>query len=267
MSYKIGFIGGGNMATAILQGILSANITDASHITVSDPSAERRVFLDTLGVNTTAVNDLAVQNSDYIFLAIKPKHVEQVFEELTVENMQGKVFISIVAGLSTQKLESYLPEEAQIVRVMPNTPALIQMGMSVISDDYTADDEQLTTVKSLLATVGEVAVVSASLMDAVTAVSGSGPAYAYMFIDAMAMAGVRLGLTKETALKLAVQTVKGSAAMIEQTGKHPAALKDMVCSPAGTTIEAVCALEATGFNASIINAVCACAEKSKAMSK
>ena len=267
MGYKIGFIGGGSMATAILQGILSAGVSQPAEITVSDPSAERRNALAPLGVCTTAENDLAVQNSDYIFLAVKPKHVAQLFETLSFPQGSGKVLISIVAGLATPKLKEYLPAGTQIVRVMPNTPALVRAGMSVISDDTTATPESLHVVETLLGTFGEVTTVSASLMDAVTALSGSGPAYVYMFLDAMATAGVRLGLTRETAMKLSVQTLKGSAIMAEETGMHPSALKDMVCSPAGTTVEAVCVLEKAGFNAAVINAVCAAAEKSKSMGK
>ena len=266
MGYKIGFIGGGNMASALIQGILASKISNPEDICVSDKCAEKLEAFKALGLNTTQDNMQAVAASDYVFLAVKPKHLEEALEELELEDIDT-VFISIVAGWTTRGLERFLPETAKIVRVMPNTPALIGMGMLAISDDYNISEDELKDVRKILDTAGKTLIIDHELMDAVTAVSGSGPAYVYMFIDAMADAGVRLGLAKDTALEPAVQTVIGSAKIIEQTKQAPSVLKDKVCSPAGTTIEAVYSLQENNFAFTVMQAVEKCAAKSKEISE
>lgn len=266
MGYKIGFIGGGNMASALIQGILASKISNPEDISVSDKCREKLEAFKALGINTTQNNMQVVTASDYVFLAVKPKHLEEALEELELEDIDT-IFISIVAGWTTRGLERFLPETAKIVRVMPNTPALIRMGMLAISNDYSISDDELKNVRKILDTAGKTLIVEHELMDAVTAVSGSGPAYVYMFIDAMADAGVRLGLTKEAALELAVQTVIGSAKMIEQTKQAPSVLKDKVCSPAGTTIEAVYSLQENNFAFTVMKAIEKCAVKSREISE
>ena len=266
MGYKIGFIGGGNMASALIQGILASKISNPEELFVSDKCIDKLEAFQALGIKTTQDNMQVVAASEYVFLAVKPKHLEEALEELELEDINS-IFISIVAGWTTRGLERFLPETAKIVRVMPNTPALIGMGMLAISDDYNISEDELKDVRKILDTAGKTLIVERELMDAVTAVSGSGPAYVYMFIDAMADAGVRLGLTKDAALELAVQTVIGSAKMIEQTKQPPSVLKDKVCSPAGTTIEAVYRLQENNFAYTIMNAIEKCAAKSKEISE
>lgn len=254
------------MATALIQGILASGISKPEDICVSDKFQQKLDAFAALGINTTQDNMRCVAESDYVFLAVKPKHLEEALEELELEDIDS-IFISIVAGWTTRGLERFLPETAKIVRVMPNTPALIGMGMLAISDDYNISEDELKSVREILDTAGKTLVIEHELMDAVTAVSGSGPAYVYMFIDAMADAGVRLGLTKEAALQLAVQTVIGSAKMIEQTKQAPSVLKDKVCSPAGTTIEAVYSLQENNFSYAVMRAIEKCAAKSKEISE
>lgn len=267
MGYKIGFIGGGNMASALIKGILASGISDPEDICVSDKCEDKLEHFRALGINAVSDNTQVVSMSDYVFLAVKPRHLEEALEEIQLEADVDTIFISIVAGWTINGLERFFPEEAKIIRVMPNTPALIGMGMLAISDDYNVSEEELEIVRKILNTAGKTLIIDHTLMDAVTAVSGSGPAYVYMFIDAMADAGVRLGLSKSAAMELAVQTVIGSAKMIEQTKLAPAVLKDNVCSPAGTTIEAVFSLQKNNFTYTVMQAIDECAKKSKEISE
>ena len=204
--------------------------------------------------------------SEVLLVAIKPNICSHVFSE-QFDRFSGKAVISISAGWGGEKLKKALPENARVLRVMPNTPAMIGEGMIVFEagDTLTADEKSFAEV--LFSSVGEVVTVEPKLMDAVTAVSGSGPAYVYLFIEAMADGGVKAGLPRELALKLAAQTVKGSAMMVSHTGVHPGELKDRVCSPGGTTIEAVAVLEQKGLRGAVIAAVDACRDKSEKMSK
>lgn len=263
MEYKFGFIGAGNMATAIINGIVQANLAAPKDILVSDIDEKKLALLSEKGLHITSDNSEIAESCAYIVLAVKPNMVEKVLGEIAPLLSANTVVISIAAGWTTEKLQHLLPEAAKVVRIMPNTPALIGKAMSVISDDHTLEDEEIHTVEELFSSLGEVAFAHPEQMDAVTAVSGSGPAYVYMFIEALADAGVQQGLPRELAQKLAAQTVLGSAQMVLTTNEHPAVLCDRVCSPGGTTIEAVFELQKHGFYGSIMSAVEKCAEKSK----
>ncbi len=260
---KIGIIGAGNMSTAITKGLIAAGTTP-SDIFVSDISAEKLEKAAALGVNT-GENAQAAAFGDAVILAIKPSIFEKALPALA-KVLSGKLVISIAAGLTISFVRSLLPD-SRVVRLMPNTPALVGEGMTAISYEAPATKEDALLVETIFSAVGKCMQVPESLMDAVVAVSGSGPAYVYMLIDAMAAGGVVLGLTKKDALTLAAQTVLGAAKMVLETGTHPAELCDNVCSPGGTTIAAVEALEKGGFRATVLEAEKKCAEKSRALKK
>lgn len=264
---KIAFIGAGNMASAIITGIVGKGTVKAKNIVVYD--------IDTLKLNDLAAQtgtvkakslaDAASQATIFI-LCVKPNVMEVVLKEIKNE-LRDKSIVSIAAGWSTEKIKEVIGKDKKVLRLMPNTPLMAGEGMTVfeIPSDIPVEDFKL--IKDIFSSLGQTAECPEKLMDAVTAVSGSGPAYAYLLIDAMADGGVLQGLPKELSLKLAAQTVLGSAKMVLSTGKHPCVLKDAVCSPGGTTIEAVKKLEECSFKGTIIQAVEACAEKSKKLSK
>lgn len=260
----IGFIGGGNMALATAQGLVSSQAVAKDRILIYEVLPQRKEYLCAEGF--VATEDIqALTKCTYVFLAVKPKHAAVALAQFQPVAHQSCTLISFVTGLSTNSILTAIPSISTI-RVMPNTPALVRQGMFAMADDYTASSAALKRVQALLSTVGDVTVVPTSLMDAVTAVSGSGPAYVFMFIDAMAAAGVKLGLTREQAMQLTLQTVIGAAEMVKQTGDSPANLKDKVCSPAGTTIEAVYTLEKGGFSGLVMQAMVDCERKSKELS-
>ena len=257
---KIGFIGGGNMAGAIANGVIASGLCKKSDVTVCDISAETLKKYES-GINTSSDNKDALL-CDYIVLAVKPFVLSKVLEEVAKDNISNKVFISIAAGISVEEIKSVLGESAKVVRVMPNTPAQVGEGMTVIAKpDSNVTDTELSGVVSIFDAVGKTEIMPESMINVVTGVSGSSPAYVFMLIEAMADAGVTGGIPRDTAYKLAAQSVLGSAKMVLETGKHPGELKDMVCSPKGTTIEAVAELEARGFRSAIIEAIKKCNEK------
>lgn len=264
---RFGVIGTGNMGEAIVRGFVKGGGAARAEITLFDAYKKKSAALAReLGVQTAASLEALIDQSDLILIAIKPNVCTHVFAE-QFEHFRGKAVVSIAAGWGGEKLKKALPDTARILRVMPNTPAMIGQGMIVFEagDTLSADEKAFAT--ELFSSVGDVITVESRLMDAVTAVSGSGPAYVYLFIEAMADAGVKAGLPRETAQKLAARTVRGAAGMVEETGEHPGVLKDRVCSPGGTTIEAVATLEQMGFRGTVIAAVDACREKSEKMSK
>ena len=260
---KIGIIGAGNMAGAIVNGLIGTGMAP-SDLFVSDVSAEKLQAIAALGVNT-GKNEEAAAFGEVVILAVKPNIYEKVLPSIS-EATAGKLVISIAAGVTIGFVAGYL-SAARVVRIMPNTPLLVGCGMTAVSYLPPATEDDAKTVVSLFSAVGKCVIVPESQMDAVVAVSGSGPAYAYMLIDAMAAGGVLEGLAKKDALLLAAQTVLGAAKTVLETGTHPAILTDNVCSPGGTTIAAVAALEETGFRHSVIQAVKTCAEKSEALKK
>lgn len=261
---SIGFIGAGNMGSAIISGILKNDAFKSTDIYVHD-----RVINDgisKLNIIVTNLHDLAV-NSDYIILCVKPKNIFEVTEEIKkIPNYDKKVYISIVAGIKLQALKNALGD-VKIIRAMPNLALKVGAGMTVITRDELVSDEEFDYGESIFSAVGRTLRIDEAYMDACTAVNGSGPAYVFMFIEALADAAVKNGIDRSSAYLLASQTVYGSAAMQLQTELHPGILKDMVCSPAGTTIDAVAMLEKHAFRSAVIEAVDACTEKAVQMGK
>lgn len=265
---KIGFIGTGNMGCAIIRGYITANPKKADSLYVYNHHLEKAEALEAkLGVHSTKSIKELVEACDLIILAIKPnvfaKVMPQVAEAMTIE----KTLVSIAAGISISHLEGFLLKDVGIIRVMPNTPALVGEGMASVSRNGAVCEEAFKQVLDLFSSIGKVQEVSEGLIDSVVGVSGSSPAYVYMFIEALADGAVAEGMPRKQAYTFAAQAVLGSAKMVLETGLHPGELKDQVCSPGGTTIEAVRSLEDSGFRASVIKAVHVCAEKSKNMSK
>lgn len=262
---KLGLIGCGKMGRALLEGALKAGIVEAQNVYVSSrTTSTRQALADDLGVHAVDSNTELAQNADVIYICTKPNITPLILLELseTPEIFDRVLLISTVAGLSLEKLEQPLPHHARVIRCMPNTPALIGKGAAAYALGSHATDTDATTACSLLGATGSVIEINESLMDAVTGVSGSGPAYVYTFIEALADGGVLKGLPRQQALELATQTVLGAASMVAETGLHPAILKDMVTSPGGTTIAAVQTLEDQGFRAATIAAVAAASERS-----
>jgi pyrroline-5-carboxylate reductase len=260
-----GFVGGGAMAEAILRGMLQAR-WQPGDIMVSEPVETRRAYLkEAYGIETTQDNSEIASQCETLILAVKPQHFEAAARDLNRNDILYERAYSIIAGVSIARLEAALPKRTRVVRVMPNTPALIGAATSVLSIGSQAGQEDLNLARAVFEAVGGVYILSESMMDAVTGLSGSGPAYVYLLIEAMADGGVMAGLPRDMAYKLAAETVVGSAKMVLESGLHPGALKDRVCSPAGTTIEAVYRLEKNGFRGALMEAVWAASEKSKCM--
>lgn len=257
---KTGFIGTGNMGSAIISGMIKENIFDISEIYAYDKIQNNA--LTKSGINYVDLETLVGQ-CDYIVLAVKPANIFEVIESLKSHgDISSKVFISIAAGVTLEKLSNAL-ESNRIIRVMPNLCLTALEGMSVLSRTSDVDDNQMEFAKRIFSCAGKVIEVKEELIDSCTAINGSGPAYVFMFMEAMADAAVKYGIDRKTAYTLSAQTVLGSAALMLETGLHPANLKDMVCSPAGTTIEALAALEESGFRSAVIKAVDACVQKAK----
>ncbi len=262
---RLGFIGGGNMAFALVKGIVSSGAVSA--VTVSDKDAEKLKRFSEFskqGVNTSTDNSEAVSAADAVVLAVKPNVVPLVLDEIK-DVLGNKILISIAAGVSLESISAKLGNKAKVVRVMPNTPAQVGCGMAVLSPNNNVSDSEAAAVEAIFKSVGEAVILDEKFMSAATALHGSSPAYVYMMIDAMADSGVKYGLTKKQALLLAAKAVEGSAKMVLETGEHPSVLKDNVCSPAGTTIAAVCELEKRGFKTSLQQAIDACVEKAENM--
>ena len=269
MIKTIGMIGTGNMGSAILRGIVDAEYVKAGQIVAYDASSRRLRELEEDIPGVTAANNCleVAENADLIILAIKPIYVNDVIDEIH-SALNGKAVLSIAAGWTVSMLEKALNgTTATYLRVMPNTPALVGEGMTAICDETTFSKEDFNYAKGIFDSVGKTKVLPERLFDGVVAVSGSSPAYVYMMIEAMADAAVREGIPRVYAYEMAAQSVLGSALMVLSSGTHPAALKDAVCSPGGTTIEAVKALEKNGFRSALMEAMDACARKSREMSK
>ena len=259
---KLGIIGCGKMGAALIQGILAGR--DDVSVMIKGGNQEKVArILSAYGSRVSTVTSVSalVAECDTVIIGVKPADVSQVLSECT--EWSNTLLLSVAAGVKCSSLSAATLEQARIVRVMPNTPALIGAGASAYCLGPLATEADAQTAEVLLSSVGTVSRVKESLMDAVTGVSGSGPAYVYMMIEALSDAGVKQGLPRETALELAVQTLKGAALMVEQTGEHPAVLKEQVTSPGGTTITGVATLESYGLRNALIEAVEAATEKSK----
>lgn len=265
---KIGFIGNGNMGRAILSGVIENNVAKADDITVSDIDTDGLKWVKSkYGVNTTEDNRQTAESSDMLFLCVKPQFLYSVIDGIKGSITSDMVIVSIVAGQAIAKIEEAFGKTIKLVRVMPNTPVLVGEGMAAITPNKNVSEKELNAVLDIFNSFGKGEVVSEKLMDAVTAVSGSSPAYVFMMIEAMADAAVQSGMPRAQSYTFAAQAVLGSAKMVLETRMHPAQLKDMVCSPAGTTIDAVAVLEKNGFRNSIIEAMKACAEKSSELGR
>lgn len=264
----IGFIGGGNMASAIIGGIIGSKLTDADHVIAADkfPAAVQRLK-DTFGIQASTENIEISSNADILFLAVKPNMFATVIPEIKDTVKKDALIISIAAGQTIEKIESLFGREIKLVRSMPNTPALVGESMSALCANALVTEAELDMAVEIFNSFGKCEVVSESLIDAVVGVSGSSPAYVYMFIEAMADAAVADGMPRAQAYKFAAQSVLGAAKMVLETGKHPGELKDAVCSPGGTTIVAVAELEKAGLRDAVITAQRACVEKSREMSR
>ncbi len=260
---KIGFVGGGNMAEAMIKGLIKAEFP-AEKILVSEPTEHRREFLvERYGVETTEDNGGLVKSCGLVVFAIKPQLAKEVFTGIASAVSPDTLLISILAGVATATIESFFSGSPRVVRAMPNTPALVGAAATALCAGRNASKEDLRIARQLFEAVGTVEVVNERLMDAVTGLSGSGPAYIYTVIDALANGGVQEGLSREVAMSLSVQTVLGAAKLIKETGEHPAVLRDKVCSPGGTTIAAVKVLEERGLRATLMEVVSQATRRSK----
>lgn len=260
---RFAFIGGGNMAEALLKGLLHGLCVAPEHVTATDVLAERRSYLEqTYGIATAVENARAVKESDVVILAVKPQVVATVLDTIAPSVTPDKLVISIAAGVTLQTLQHALGAKQRLVRVMPNTPALVLSGAAGIAPGDAATPEDIALVEHIFNAVGRAVVVEDGLMDAVTGLSGSGPAFVFAFIEALSDGGVLAGLSRPIATTLAAQTVLGAAKMVLETGRHPGELKDMVTSPAGTTIAGMQALESGGLRGIVMEVVRRASERS-----
>lgn len=250
---KLGVIGFGNMGSAIAKGFVSKNAMDIKDIGIFDTYLKSREKAKEDGFFVYSDEVELVKSSDAVLVAVKPIHAKALFEKIS-KHLDGKLVVSIVAGLESEVIRSYIGEQ-RILRIMPNTPALVGEGVFALDSDSNATDEEKKIFEDAFFKIGTVEWVEERLFPVVTGLSGGGPAYVAIFIEALADAGVLHGLKRDVALKMAAKTVLGSAAQILETNIHPAVLKDMVCSPAGTTIEGVKVLEDYSFRAGVIEAV------------
>ncbi|RLS52344.1 MAG: pyrroline-5-carboxylate reductase [Planctomycetota bacterium] len=269
MSYSIGFIGAGKMATALAIGFLKAGLVTSQTLRASDVYAPARAaFSDATKAIATASNDDVLKASRVIILAVKPQQMEAALREAATVLTPDHLVISIAAGVPVAKILKWLGrDDVRIVRVMPNTPALVQAGASAFCIGGLAIREDAQLTQQLFSAVGVAVETSESLLDAVTGLSGSGPAYVFQIIEALSDAGVRVGLPRAIATQLAAQTLYGAARMLLETGEHPGVLKDAVTSPGGTTIAGLHELEKGGLRAALINAVVAATSRSVELGK
>jgi len=264
---RVGFVGAGMMAGAMIRGLASSNTCAVENLIASDAY---RPCLDTLAADlkmkVTDQNSEVAGSADVVFIAVKPQQVKDVCGEIAKAGTNPMV-VSIAAGITLDSLASWLPANSRIVRVMPNTPCMVGELAAGYSPNAACSDADAALVGSILGALGTAFKVKESDLDAVTGLSGSGPAYVFQFIEALSDGGVRAGLTRPVATQLAAKTVRGAATMVLQTGKHPGELKDQVTSPGGTTIAGVHALEQAGMRAAVMNAVVAATERSRELGK
>ena len=253
---KVGFVGGGNMGEALVRGLVESNLVPSEAIVVADVRADRtRQLAEQYGVRAVAGNAALVSEVDVVILAVKPQIMAPVLREILPALTRRPLLISLAAGVSTTTIRSVLGAYQRLIRVMPNTPALVREGVTAIARTPGLAVDDLETAQEIFAAVGKVVVLDEDLMDAVTGLSGSGPAYVAIVVESLADGGVKMGLDRATAMTLATQTVLGAARLLVETGLHPGALKDMVSSPGGTTIAGIAALEEGGIRTTFIRAV------------
>jgi pyrroline-5-carboxylate reductase len=253
---KVGFVGSGNMGEALIRGLVAANVVPAEAVWASDVRGERLAELGVkYGIRQANDNSELVRQVDVVILAVKPQIMAAVLREIAPALTRRKLVISLAAGVSTARIRSALGREVRLIRVMPNTPALVLEGATAIARADGLEPDDLDTASEIFSAVGRVVVLEEELMDAVTGLSGSGPAYVALVLESLADGGVKMGLDRITAMTLATQTVLGAAKLILETGMHPGALKDMVSSPGGTSIAGISALEEGGIRTTFIKAV------------
>ncbi|HUM83385.1 MAG TPA: pyrroline-5-carboxylate reductase [Lachnospiraceae bacterium] len=261
---KIAVIGCGNMGSAIIGGLIKAGTVSSEEITASDKSGEmRRKAAEAFGIKVTESNPECVKGAELIILAVKPNVFRAAAEDLAGSIKKDQIVLSIAAGKKLADMADFMGKDKKLVRAMPNTPALVGEGITAFCPNENVTEEDKSKIFTVLSAFSEAEEVPEDLMSVVTSVSGSSPAYVFMFIEAMADAAVADGMPRKQAYHFAAQTVLGSAKMVLETGRHPGELKDMVCSPGGTTIEGVAALEKGGFRTAVIEAVRSCTRKAK----
>ena len=264
MQKPLGIIGGGNMGEALIAGITQSRLLSPTEILFFEPRLDRREYLrERFRVSPVGANKDLVSHAPTLILAVKPQSAPEVLSEIAPFIKRYHLLISICAGVPLDYIQSFFQIPMRMVRAMPNTPALIQKGATALAPSPEAKAEDLSTAEAIFQAVGITAIVKESQMDAVTGLSGSGPAYVFAVIEALAAGGVKEGLSQEVALNLTTQTVLGAAHLIQATAKHPATLRDQVCTPGGTTIAGLYAMEEGGFRLALMNAVIAATNRSK----
>ena len=265
---KVGFIGSGNMGEALIKGLTAANVVPGEMIWASDVRGDRlKEIAGTYGIKLASDNLHLVREADIVIMAVKPQIMAPVLREIASVFSRRKLMISLAAGVSTESIRASLGKDGRLIRVMPNTPALVLEGVTAIAKAEGLEPEDMDVAGEIFSAVGRVVVLDESLMDAVTGLSGSGPAYVALVIESLADGGVKMGLDRITAMTLATQTVLGAAKLLLETRLHPGALKDMVSSPGGTSIAGVAALEEGGIRTTFIKAVERATQRSKELGR
>ncbi len=265
---RTAFLGGGKMAEALISGLIRSGGRAVDEITVTARREERAQELaGKYGIDATLDNVKAVRGADVIVLMAKPQDIEALLDQIREAVSREHLVVSFAAGIRTSFVEKHLPDDVAVVRVMSNVPVMVDEAMSVIAAGHHADDAHLAMTEDLLGYVGRVLRLKESHLDAVTATSGSGPAYFFLLAEAMIEACILLGLSRDVATELIIQTMLGSAKMLRDTGKHPVELREMVTSPGGTTIEAIRHLEEAGVRAAFLNAIDAAKQRSEELAR
>jgi pyrroline-5-carboxylate reductase len=268
LNQKVGFIGCGKMAQAMIEGMIRSNIVQPGAIMASALTDETvRSVIEKYSIFVSSNNIEVAKHADILILAIKPNIHDAILKEIADAVDEHKVIITIAAGINLEYIESFFHTKMKVVRAMPNTPSLVGEGMTAICHNEQVNEEDLEKVLLLFNSFGKTEVLVEDLMDSIPAISGSSPAYVYMFIEALADGGVKQGIPRKQAYKLAAQAVLGAAKMVLETERHPGELKDDVCTPGGATIEAVAALEQEKFRSAILTAMDYCTQKTKRLSK
>ncbi|MFZ7124873.1 MAG: pyrroline-5-carboxylate reductase [Desulfobacterales bacterium] len=265
---RIGFIGAGNMAEAIGRGLIYSGAVEAGRMIASDPAETRRVHMtESYGIRTTDDNNQVVDEADIVILAVKPQVIPNVLGGIGPSTGADKLVISIVAGLTVDAMKTYFTGGARVIRTIPNTPVFVQEGMVALASGQTANEADYAAAEAIFKPVARTVVIEEKLMDAALGVSGSGPAYAFVMIEALADGGVRMGLPRQVAVELAAQTLLGAAKMCLESELHTGQLKDMVTSPGGTTIAALYEMERLGVRGALMAAVEAAARRSEELGR
>ncbi|QOR67253.1 pyrroline-5-carboxylate reductase [Cytobacillus suaedae] len=267
MTKTIGFIGCGKMAQAMIEGMIASGLVKPDQILASAKTKSTLQHASNeFGIQMTTDNVEVARKANFLFLAVKPNLYGEIIEEIKQEVQTNTIVITIAAGISLDYMKEAFGRDIKVVRSMPNTPSLVGEGMSALCKNNNVTDEDIAEVISLFESFGKAEVMEEKLMDAIPAVSGSSPAYVYLFIEALADGAVLQGIPRDKAYRLASQAVLGAAKMVLETGQHPAELKDAVCTPGGATIEAIATLEKNKFRGTILSAMESCTNKSKALS-